>query len=201
MRKAPDYYQQHYDLTAPHSEVAKLLDDLGPGRVLDLGSGRGRNALFLQDAGFQVDAVDHNPKAIDTLREIIAREALERITATVGKAQELQAPPVYDLVVSTVVLMFLPKDAVPSTISAMQAATVPGGRNLIVSAVDCPEYPFSAHQLPFDFGFKPGELSDYYKGWTLERYDENLGHLHRNDAHGNPIALRFATLLARRPES
>lgn len=198
MAKPKDYYQQNYDLTSPHSEVIKVLDDVQAGRVLDVGSGRGRNSLFLQNEGFQVDALDHNQSAINILNEIIEKEGLKSISARVQKAQTLQAPPIYNLVISTVVLMFLPPDAIEQTIVAMQNATTPGGHNLIVSAIDCPEHPFSDHQLPFGFGFKRGELAGYYKQWSIERYNEDVGHLHRLDADGNPIALRFATLLAQR---
>lgn len=198
----PDYYRLKYGLTAPHSEVLRVLEDLKDlkgGRILDLGSGRGRNALCLRDAGFVVDAIDHNPKAIQTLEDIIAQEALTNISARVGRAQEIDDAEIYDLVICTVVLMFLPKDAVPKAIAAMQKATAPGGLNLVVSAIDCPEYPFSAYQLPFDFGFAQGELASYYERWSLVRYNEELGHLHRLDEHGHPIGLRFATLLARKP--
>lgn len=199
MSKPQDYYKINYGLTAPHSEVLKIPSIMKGGRVLDLGSGRGRNALFLQDAGFEVDAIDHSPKAIDTLNAIIAQEGLKGITARVAKIQDLQGTAIYDLVLSTVVLMFLPKEAIPGTLSAMQRATAPGGRNLIVSAIDCPEYPFSAHQLPFGFGFERNELANHYQHWHIDHYDEAVGHLHRLDADGNPIALRFATLVARKP--
>lgn len=200
MTKTTDLYQQRYGLTAPHSEVINILEKVSMGRALDLGSGRGRNSLLLQQSGFEVDAIDHNPKAIEVLKDIISKEGLDGITAKVGKVQDLAPTAVYDLVISTVVLMFLCETEVPRAIAAMQQATAPGGRNLIVSAIDCPEHPFAAHELPFGFGFGPGELANYYQHWSIEHYDENLGHLHRRDAHGNRIALRFATLVAQRPQ-
>jgi len=38
--------------------------DLKPGKALELGCGNGRNALFLAQNGYQVDAVDYSEKAI-----------------------------------------------------------------------------------------------------------------------------------------
>ena len=46
--------------------------------------------------------------------------------------------------------------------------------------------------------FEEGELKNYYSDWELVKYNENLGHLHRLDEHGNPIALQFATMLAKK---
>lgn len=193
-----DYYQKKYRLTATHSEVEAVLDHVQAGRALDLGCGRGRNALFLQGQGFEVDGVDRKAESVEKLREIIDAEGLDGISARVGDLNELAVEERYDLVLSTVVLMFMDAPRVPGAIRAMQAATRKGGINLVVSAIDCEEYPFSAHSLPFGFGFRPGELKDYYKGWSLKKYNEDVGHLHRLDAQGNPIALRFATLIAQK---
>lgn len=52
--------------------------------------------------------------------------------------------------------------------------------------------------MPFSFTFKPDELADYYQDWDIIKYNENPGELHRVDAEGNRIKLRFATLLARK---
>lgn len=191
-----DYLYKKYRLTAPHSEVVAALEHVRVGRALDLGCGRGRNTFFLQGKGFEVDGVDRKLESIEKLQEIVKAEQLEGISARVGDLSDLVFEDCYDLVLSTVVLMFLDPAQVPGAIRAMQGATRDGGVNLVVSAIDCEEYPFSAHSLPFGFGFRPGELREYYKGWTIKKYNEDVGHLHRMDAQGNPIALRFASLIA-----
>lgn len=52
------------------------------GRVLDVAAGKGRNARWLAQQGFQVEAVDHNPEALQAMQGIdgiTVREAdLER---------------------------------------------------------------------------------------------------------------------------
>ncbi|WP_443061859.1 class I SAM-dependent methyltransferase [Streptomyces sp. NBC_00490] len=50
----------------PDENLAAYLDQglIAPGRVLDLGCGPGRNALFLAARGFAVDAVDLSPMAV-----------------------------------------------------------------------------------------------------------------------------------------
>lgn len=193
-----DYYAKKYKLTATHSEVLEVVKHIQSGKALDLGCGGGRNALYLQLLGFDVTAFDHNATAIDNINTLIAEEKLEHITAYVGDAHDANISGQYDLIVSTVVLMFLNGSRIPAIIDNMQACTKTGGYNLIVCAMDSDDYPMSAHQLPFGFGFKSGELQDYYKGWEIVKYNENVGHLHRLDAAGNPIALRFATLIAKK---
>ncbi|HBD6304596.1 TPA: tellurite resistance methyltransferase TehB, partial [Shigella flexneri] len=101
----------------------------------------------------------------------------------------------YDFILSTVVLMFLEAKTIPGLIANMQRCTKPGGYNLIVAAMDTADYPCT---VGFTFAFKEGELRRYYEGWERVKYNEDVGELHRTDANGNRIKLRFATMLARK---
>lgn len=193
-----DYYKKKYGLTQTHSSVIDALNYVSRGRALDVGCGRGRNALFLRQAGFSVDAFDPKVEAINRLHEIIESERITKLHAFVAQAQDLTLTEQYDLVINTVVMMFIPPEHIKGIIETMQNATKPGGCNLIVCAMNTKPHPYEQYTLPFKFGFKENELVEYYKGWTIEHYDENLGHLHRMDAKGNPIGLQFATLIARK---
>ncbi|VTP68670.1 Tellurite resistance protein TehB [Leclercia adecarboxylata] len=92
--------------------------------------------------------------------------------------------------------MFLQAETIPGLIDNMQRCTKPGGYNLIVAAMNTEDYPCN---VGFPFAFKNRELSGYYAGWEQLKYNEDVGELHRTDAQGNRIKLRFATLLARKP--
>jgi len=193
MNQKPDnYYTEKYQLTAPHSEVVAAVNQIMPGgRALDLGCGSGRNALWLHSKGFDVTAWDRNPARLE---QIIAEEKLSGIHPAVKDLNDVRFNGAYELVLSTVVMMFLQPDAIPQLIADMQASTVRGGYNLIVSAMSTEDYPCSL----FPFTFKSGELSEYYRKWQIVKYNENVGQLHRTDEHGNRISLRFATLLAQK---
>lgn len=192
---AEDYYQKKYGLTRTHSEVIAAAEQIAPGNALDLGCGSGRNALYLNLKGFDVTAWDKNPLSIATLNGIIDQERLSNITAAERDLNSLRLSGQYDFILSTVVMMFLEPAAIPRLLLDMQASTVPGGYNLIVAAMDTPDYPCP---LPFPFTFKPGELKNAYQGWDIIKYNEDVGALHKTDAEGNRIRLRFATLLARK---
>ena len=91
--------------------------------------------------------------------------------------------------------MFLNAQAVPNIIENMQQHTNVGGYNLIVAAMDTADVPCP---MPFSFTFKEGELRRYYQGWELVKYQEEMGELHKTDANGNRIKMKFVTMLAKK---
>lgn len=195
MSNAENYYTEKYGLTATHSEVLNAMNYIQRGRVLDLGCGRGRNSLYLNLKGFEVTALDHNPESIQILNNIIQAEQLSHIQAQTYDINLASITGNYDFIVSTVVMMFLDHSKIPSIIADMQAHTHLNGYNLIVCAMDTKEYPCP---IPFSFTFKENELKNYYQGWELIKYNEDLGELHKTDANGNRLKMKFVTMLAKK---
>lgn len=62
-----------YRLWRPSAFLARVAPRLRPGRALDLGCGGGRDAVFLAAAGWQVEAVDILPDALEIGRELARR--------------------------------------------------------------------------------------------------------------------------------
>ncbi|MFP1823113.1 SAM-dependent methyltransferase TehB [Lonsdalea quercina] len=191
-----DYFHQKYGLTRTHSEVVDALRNLGSGKALDLGCGRGRNALYLHQKGWNVTAWDKSPESIHALNSIIEQEHLEGIRAREHDINLADIDDAYDMILSTVVLMFLERSRIPAIIQNMQHQTVDGGYNLIVAAMSTEDSPCP---LPFSFTFKEDELRRYYQGWEIVKYNQDVGELHKTDTYGKRIKLRFVTLLARKP--
>ncbi|WP_312320272.1 tellurite resistance methyltransferase TehB [Atlantibacter hermannii] len=191
-----NYFTEKYGLTRTHSEVIASMPYLTSGRVLDLGCGNGRNSLYLAANGFDVTAWDKNPSSIANIQRIAQAEGLTSIQSDARDLNTLTFDGEYDFILSTVVMMFLESATIPGLINNMQRCTKSGGYNLIVAAMDTADYPCT---VGFPFAFREGELSDYYAGWDIVKYNENPGELHRTDEAGNRIKLRFATLFARKP--
>ncbi|WP_180174882.1 SAM-dependent methyltransferase TehB [Acinetobacter sp. YH01022] len=191
-----DYFTKKYQLSPTHSEILAATPYLQGGRALDVGCGQGRNALYLSQHGFEVDAWDVNENSLQKLRQIIQSEQIDNIHV---QQRDLNADESitgrYDFICCTVVMMFLQAHTVKPLINQMQQATNVNGFNLIVCAMDTPDIPA---QPDFPFAFKQGELSALYEGWKIVKYNENVGELHRVDAQGNRIKQHFATLLAQR---
>lgn len=191
-----NYFTDKYGLTRTHSEVLNAMQWVTPGRALDVGCGNGRNSLYLAARGFDVTAWDKNPASIANLQRIAGEEGMDNLNASIVDLNGLTFDGDYDFILSTVVLMFLAPETIPGLIASMKASTRSGGYNLIVAAMDTDDYPCT---VGFPFAFRHGELSRYYEGWELLKYNEEVGELHRTDANGNRIKLRFATMLARKP--
>lgn len=193
-----DYFYKKYQLTPTHSEILAATPYLQGGRALDVGCGQGRNSLYLNQQGYEVDAWDVNPQSLQKLQQIIEAEGIEKIHV---QQRDLNADRSitgkYDFICCTVVMMFLEAQTVKPLIAQMQQATNVNGYNLIVCAMDTPDIPV---QPDFPFSFKAGELSALYEGWKIVKYNENVGELHRVDEQGNRIKQHFATLLAQRVE-
>ena len=192
-----NYFTEKYGLTRTHSEVLNAMPCLHGGSALDLGCGNGRNSLYLAANGFDVTAWDRNTQSVENVMRIAAQEGLDNLHAGVADLNAFHPQGHYDFVLSTVVMMFLEPATIGGLIRDMQKVTKPGGYNLIVAAMDTDDFPCT---VGFPFAFRAGELRDYYTGWTLTKYNEDPGELHRTDASGNRIKLRFATLLARKPD-
>ncbi|MDV2484735.1 SAM-dependent methyltransferase TehB [Acinetobacter towneri] len=132
-----DYFVKKYKLSPTHSEILMALPQLTVGKALDVGCGTGRNALYLSQNGFQVDAWDVNPVSIQKLNEIIAAEQISSIqTAVRDFNQDATITGEYDFINCIVVMMFLAPETIPPLIQHMQQATKPQGFNLIVCAMN-----------------------------------------------------------------
>ena len=70
-RAPSEWVAEHRDVIVAH----------GPGRALDVARGGGRNAFFLAEHGFDVDAVDVSDVAIDGVTAMAERRGLRVTTA------------------------------------------------------------------------------------------------------------------------
>ncbi|MGT2741913.1 SAM-dependent methyltransferase TehB [Streptococcus plurextorum] len=193
--KPEDYLSKKYGWTRTHSEVIEAAPLFPKGaKILDLGSGQGRNSLYLSMLGHDVTSLDADGPSLARLEDMAIQEDLP---SHIGwyDINSANLEEVYDAIISTVVFMFLDRQAIPDIIADMQSHTKLGGYNLIVAAMDTEAYPC---QMPFSFTFKENELRHYYDGWEMIKYNENVGELHKTDQHGNRLKMQFATMLARK---
>lgn len=116
----------------PDESLAAYLDRglISPGRALDLGCGPGRNALHLAAAGFDVDAVDLSPTALDWAGER-ARAAGAEVRFHCGDAFDLTAADElggpYDLIYDSGCYHHLPPHRRVSYLALLDRALAPGG--------------------------------------------------------------------------
>lgn len=99
-------------------------------RVLDLGSGEGRDTAFLAEAGFAVTARDSAPSGLAKTRALLTRRGISenRLDLALGDVREYEFPESYfDIALAANVFQFLPPAEAPLYLERLKAATKPGG--------------------------------------------------------------------------
>lgn len=147
--------------TDPNRFLAEYATGLTPRRVLDLGCGQGRNAVWLAAQGHRVTGIDLSPVAIERARRLAADHEVE-VLFEVANVVEDWTPPsgAFDLVILSY-LQLPPGDRRVAHTKATRAV-IPGGTvwliahhsDNITEGVGGPQYPellFNERALAADF--------------------------------------------------
>ena len=137
--------------SAPVALVVEFASKLTPGRALDLACGRGRNALWLAEQGWDVTAVDSSPFAIEGLEHSQIRTVL----ADLEKHEFPLQPAAWDLIV---VSRYLQLDL----FAQLGPALCPGGLAIVITLMG-----------EGRFRLQPGELKACFAGWEILHYRES----------------------------
>jgi SAM-dependent methyltransferase len=158
----------------------------GPGRALDIACGDGRNALYLAQRGYAVDAVDASSVAVDALQVAAAQRGLAVRVLLVDLEREPLPDGPYDVVVT---MNFLQRDL----FGVLQDVLAPGGLLLY-------ETFGQAHVTQLGRSFNPAYLLE--DGELLRAFDrlEVIDHFEGvAERSGGPRGV--GSLVARRPPS
>ena len=135
------------------------------GKVLDVACGRGRHALLMASAGFDVRAIDRNPEAIEFLKTAAERMGLSLDAAIVDL--ETESPPdlqgTFDAVL---VFNYLHRPLMP----ALRDAVAPGGRMFYETFTT--RQAERGHPKNPDFLLRDGELAELVAPLTIVRARE-----------------------------
>ena len=114
----------------PNRFLVQELGELPPGRALDLGSGEGRNAVWLAEGGWRVTAVDFSSVALDKARRL----AQARRVTVEWELEDLRTyapePGAYHLVL--VAYLHLPPAERAAVLAGGAVALAPGGTLLVI---------------------------------------------------------------------
>jgi len=158
----------------------------GGGRALDVACGDGRNALYLAQLGYMVDAIDVSDVAIDAVRATVQARGLTMTIAP--RVVDLEREPLpagpYDVIV---MLNFLQRDL----FGPVTRALAPGGL-LLFETLARSHVDELGHSFNPDYLIEPGELLEAFDG--LEVVDHREGVAQRS---GAPRGV--AGVVARRP--
>jgi tellurite methyltransferase len=182
------YKQGLYWGMKPCNSTIKLLKYAKSGKVLDLGSGEGRDDIFMAKNGFDVTGVDISETGVKRMLET-AKEMGVNVKGLVQDISKFEFKEKYDIIISNNTLQFLSEKDAKRVISEMKENTNEGGLNVIVSFTE--DNP--SKELPYLF--KKGELKNMYSYWEILEYEEFMT---EPEKHGKLHQHAIVTLIARK---
>ena len=151
----------------PSSFLRRHIHLLRPGRALDLAAGEGRNAVFLAEHGFEVEAVDISNAALRKARAL-AKSRGVRVETILA---DLDSYPIeqgcYDLIAD---FYFLDRRLIPK----MKKGLKKGGKVIFETYLTANKsLGFLGPKNPA-YLLKPNELLRLFQGWRILLYREGI---------------------------
>ena len=147
-------------------EVVDLSKKLTKGsRILDIGCGDGRHALFLAKTGFEVTAIDISTAGIKKLSQLAKRSGV-LINTQVMDMRQFEFTNSYDAIIAHGCLHLIPRVDWSGLLSRIKKYTNDLGYNIIVVFTN--KLPPPEDLRPFHVGlFNEDELYDFYRDWKI----------------------------------
>ncbi|MEE8425232.1 MAG: class I SAM-dependent methyltransferase [Elusimicrobiota bacterium] len=143
----------------PAAFLKENLGKLGTGHALDIAAGEGRNAVFLAQHGFTVDAVDISPVGLRKAEALAKKRGVKIKTVEANLEDYELGAARYELVVN---FYYLQRDLSPK----IKRALKPGG--LVVFET----YNVNHKSMSRDYLLELGELKEMFAGYEILHYSE-----------------------------
>ena len=173
----------------PNQFVADRLDGLPPSRVLDLGSGQGRNAIWLAQQGHEVTAVDVSDVATAQGADMAA--AVGVTVDFVAADIEAWEPDVESFDVVVLAYFQAPEAARTAIHHKAVRALTPGGRVLVVAHHrDNLEHGIGGPPM-IEVLFDEAGVADDFAGFEILENTKVMRHIEKGDVVGDALDLVF----------
>lgn len=182
-------------------DIMKILPPIKPYRVLDLGCGEGKDAVFLAKCGYAVTAFDLSEQGIEKAKKLAEHNKVE---VRLFKADIFDYHPdaEYDIIFSSGVLHFLPDARRKELCHSLKEYTADGGINVLNVFVQKPFIKHAPDQTKDEEKrhlWYSGELFQYYHDWMFhtcreEIFDCNSGGIPHKHCMDTLIAQKISCL-------
>jgi SAM-dependent methyltransferase len=180
---------------SPNQFVEAYLADLEPCRILDMGAGQGRNAIWLGRRGHRVTAVDISDVAVSQARELANDAGVDVVFVAADLARWEPDPETFDLVL----LAYIQADAPARRAIHEKAkkALAPGGRVFIVAHhLDNLERGVGGPQSPERL-YNERMVAGDFDGYDIEDNRAVIRHVDKDGVTGDAIDLLFRAIKPR----
>ncbi len=152
-------------------EIMKLRPPVRPYRILDVGCGEGKDAVFFARNGYRVAAFDLAEAGIEKAKKLADHVG---VNVQLFKADMMDYEPEgeYDIIFSSSALEYLPTEMRSKVIDRLKAHTASGGLNVVNVLV---QKPFIERAKSKGGNlWRSGELFMAYHDWLLHKCEENI---------------------------
>jgi len=198
MKKENPYDQKYaakefYWGKEPSAMCDRIIDIIKPSsnyhpKLLDLGCGEGRNAVYFAKHGFNVVGLDTSLPGLHKMKRY-AGEVGVPVQAKRADIVNLKLKDIYDVIFSTGTLQYLPPKVREQCFQNYKDCTSPNGINGLSVFVHKPFIAKAPDAEDTSYPYKSGELLGYYWDWeilycTQEIFDcmsSGIPHKHATD--------------------
>ena len=157
-------------------DIMKILPPIKPYRVLDIGCGEGKDAVFFAKCGYAVTAFDISEQGIEKAKRLAEYNKVE---VKLFKADIFDYRPdtEYDIIFSSGVLHFLPRTERENFCGSLKSHTSESGinaMNLFVRKPFINRAPDSTRDEEKRHPWRSGELFGYYHDWLFHTCREEI---------------------------
>ncbi|MDY7077160.1 MAG: methyltransferase domain-containing protein [Chloroflexota bacterium] len=146
-------------------EIIRPSSDFRP-KLLDLGCGEGRNAVYFAQHGFEVVGLDASLFGLEKTKRY-AEEVRVHVETIHADIVDYQLKDTYDVIFSTGTLQYLPPEVRSQRFQDYKDCTSPDGINVLGVFVRKPFIPRAPDAEETDFPYQSGELMSYYWDWEI----------------------------------
>ena len=180
----------------PSSIVVEALKHINTGKILDLGAGEGRHALFLAEKGFDVHAIDISEVGIAKLRAQAEKKGL-KIKTEVADLTQIHLEDFYDMIICSYINHHFSKNESLFMFDEIKQHTNHGGLNVIATFTKEGDF-FNENPTTDRYFPETQEVSGLYKDWKILEYREEESGEKHTYPNGRPILSLAAFLIAQK---
>lgn len=155
-------------------EIMKLRPPVKPYRVLDIGCGEGKDAVFLAKNGYEVTAFDIAEAGLDKAKKLAEHNHV-KVDFFKADIHEYIPNMTFDIIYSSGVLHYISANRRTLFFEALKAHTSPNGINAVNVFVAKPFISAAPDLEDAEKQVEPwrsGELSGYYHDWLFHKNEE-----------------------------
>ncbi len=155
-------------------DIMRLRPPVKPYRVLDVGCGEGKDAVFLAKNGYIVTAFDITQSGLDKAGALADKSGVH-LDLFRADIKEYRPTEEFDIIYSSGVFCYLPEGIRKEFIGSLKEHTAVGGLNAVNVFVEKPfikQSPDRELSESYHKGWLSGELYTYYSDWNFHRSDE-----------------------------